>query len=433
MRLAVLIDAENASPATAEPLMAEVAKYGVAHVKRAYGDWTGPMLNGWKQHLLTLSIQPVQQFGWTTGRNASDAALIIDAMDLLYSGRFDGFCLVSSDSDFTRLAARLRESGLMVFGIGERKTHSAFVAACDKFVYVENLTAAQQPGAIASKGRRAGASPPGPELTELVTAAVEAFSDEDGWAHLGAVGLYLSKSKPDFDTRTYGYTKLKPLVRALNAFEIDHRSPGPGKPVVAYVRCRERPAAGAPDASDGEQQEPVQHGVVQAVRLPIPSDRRSRELLLQRIHTAWRAEEIDTIGRLEALMEQHAPDMDKPTRNIAISSLIHQDTAVLHVRDPSTTARAERRIEPFDGQPEQQWVDRGHVAWLAYVIYRLAPGQDSLEHLTASLFDDVEQGRTMLTAAHTIARARKSEAVSPTRPSGSDAMPVGDTEPGGTP
>src|SRR6201988_443088 len=138
-RLAVLIDADNAQPAIAEGLLAEVAKFGTAHVKRAYGDWTGTSVKGWKDQLLTQSIQPIQQFAYTTGKNATDAAMVIDAMDLLYSGRFDGFCIVSSDSDFTRLAARLRESGMTVYGFGERKTPKPFLAACDKFVYVENL------------------------------------------------------------------------------------------------------------------------------------------------------------------------------------------------------------------------------------------------------------------------------------------------------
>ncbi|GAA0956843.1 NYN domain-containing protein [Actinocorallia libanotica] len=138
-RLAVLIDADNARPSIAEGLLAEIAKYGTAHVKRAYGDWTGSRLTGWKDQLLARSIQPVQQFAYTTGKNATDAAMVIDAMDLLYTGRFDGFCLVSSDSDFTRLASRLRESGLTVYGFGERKTPSPFVAACDKFIYIENL------------------------------------------------------------------------------------------------------------------------------------------------------------------------------------------------------------------------------------------------------------------------------------------------------
>ena len=146
-RLAVLIDADNAQAAITEGLLAEVAKYGTAHVKRAYGDWTGTNLKGWKDQLLAQSIQPIQQFAYTSGKNATDSAMVIDAMDLLYSGRFDGFCIVSSDSDFTRLAARLRESGLTVYGFGERKTPKPFVAACDKFIYIENLTYAESAAA----------------------------------------------------------------------------------------------------------------------------------------------------------------------------------------------------------------------------------------------------------------------------------------------
>src|SRR6266576_3282687 len=161
-RLAVLIDADNAQPSITEGLLAEVAKYGPAHVKRAYGDWTAPNLRGWKEQLLDQSIQPIQQFAYTTGKNATDAAMVIDAMDLLYSGRFDGFCLVSSDSDFTRLASRIRESGLTVYGFGERKTPKPFVAACDKFIYIENLTYAESAvtpaGAVLKPAPRASAA-----------------------------------------------------------------------------------------------------------------------------------------------------------------------------------------------------------------------------------------------------------------------------------
>src|SRR5580700_2912887 len=188
-KLAVLIDADNASPAAIDGLLAEVAKYGTAHVKRAYGDWTGTNLKSWKDQLLSQSIQPIQQFAYTTGKNATDAAMVIDAMDLLYSGRFDGFCLVSSDSDFTRLASRLRESGLTVYGFGERKTPKPFVAACDKFIYLENLTFTET---AASDTTEAGAKPArrGPataaelkadtELMTLLRNAMEAASDDDG-------------------------------------------------------------------------------------------------------------------------------------------------------------------------------------------------------------------------------------------------------------
>jgi uncharacterized LabA/DUF88 family protein len=233
-RLAVLIDADNAQPGITEALLAEVAKYGTAHVKRAYGDWTGTSLRGWKDHLLAQSIQPIQQFAYTTGKNATDAAMVIDAMDLLYSARFDGFCIVSSDSDFTRLAARIRESGLTVYGFGERKTPKPFVAACDKFVYIENLSA---PADAAPAPR----TPP-PSLREdtamlqQLRNAVEAASDDDGWATLASVGHIVTKQHPDFDSRNYGYSKLNELMAATMLFDLDRRSPGDGKPKVIYVR-----------------------------------------------------------------------------------------------------------------------------------------------------------------------------------------------------
>src|SRR5487761_18901 len=237
-RLAVLIDADNAQPSITEGLLAEVAKYGTAHVKRAYGDWTAPNLRGWKDHLLAQSIQPVQQFAYTTGKNATDSAMVIDAMDLLYSGRFDGFCLVSSDSDFTRLAARLRESGLTVYGFGERKTPKAFVAACDKFIYIENLRrdgAAAVPRGSAAQLKRDTA------LVSQLRDAVEAASDDDGWAALGYVGTLITKQQPDFDSRSYGYAKLSDLMAATTLFEMERRSAGDGRPGAIYIRERGRP------------------------------------------------------------------------------------------------------------------------------------------------------------------------------------------------
>ncbi|MWA06508.1 NYN domain-containing protein [Actinomadura sp. LD22] len=240
-KLAVLIDADNAQPGMTEQLLAEVAKYGTAHVKRAYGDWTGTNLRSWKEQLLDQSIQPIQQFAYTTGKNATDAAMIIDAMDLLYSGRFDGFCLVSSDSDFTRLAARIRESGLTVYGFGERKTPKPFVAACDKFVYIENLTYA--PISTAPTGAppmsvptRASKLKQDTTLVVLLRNAVEAASDEDGWAALASVGQIITKQRPDFDARTYGYAKLSELIAATTLFDLDRRSPGDGKAKVVYAR-----------------------------------------------------------------------------------------------------------------------------------------------------------------------------------------------------
>jgi uncharacterized LabA/DUF88 family protein len=244
IKLAVLIDADNAQPTIAEGLLAEVAKYGTAHVKRAYGDWTSNHLKGWKDQLLTQSIQPIQQFGYTSGKNATDSAMIIDAMDLLYSGRFDGFCIVSSDSDFTRLAARIRESGLIVYGFGERKTPEPFVAACDKFIYTENLFTKpdeEQP----LKPRTTAQLKQDSGLINLLRNAIEAASDDDddSWAGLGGVGSIITKQRPDFDSRSYGYAKLSELIDAIKLFELDRRSPGDGRPKAIYVRNKKKPVA----------------------------------------------------------------------------------------------------------------------------------------------------------------------------------------------
>ncbi len=245
-KLAVLIDADNAQPAITEGLLAEVAKFGTAHVKRAYGDWTGTSLKGWKDHLLAQSIQPIQQFAYTTGKNATDTAMVIDAMDLLYSGRFDGFCIVSSDSDFTRLAARIRESGLTVYGFGERKTPKPFVAACDKFIYIENLTfadsAATPADAVLKPAPRATAAQLKGDtaLVNQLRNAVEAASEDDGWASLASVGHIITTQRPDFDSRSYGYAKLSDLMAATTLFELDRRSPGDGKPGIIYARDKRR-------------------------------------------------------------------------------------------------------------------------------------------------------------------------------------------------
>ncbi|MFJ2217728.1 NYN domain-containing protein [Streptomyces sp. NPDC101062] len=236
-KLAVLIDADNAQPAALEELLAEVAKYGTAHVKRAYGDWTGTRLKGWKDHLLAQSIQPIQQFAYTTGKNATDSAMVIDAMDLMYSGPFDGFCIVSSDSDFTRLAARIRESGLTVYGFGERKTPKPFVVACDKFIYVENLKSSTAPTEARPAARATTVKLKGDTaLVNLLRHAVEAASDDDGWALLASVGHIITKQRSDFDSRTYGYTKLSDLLVATALFELDRRNAGGGKAAVIYAR-----------------------------------------------------------------------------------------------------------------------------------------------------------------------------------------------------
>ena len=218
--LAVLIDADNANPAIIEGLLAEVAKFGVATVKRIYGDWTTPNLNSWKSVLLEHSVQPIQQFRYTTGKNATDSAMIIDAMDLLYGAPLTGFCIVSSDSDFTRLAARIRESGKRVYGFGERKTPRPFVSACDRFIYTEVFTQAQaqeqgRKGAKELRGDR--------ELMKVLRAALDDASDESGWAQLGTVGSAMNKLAPDFDSRNYGYGKLSDLVKAIGLFDVERR------------------------------------------------------------------------------------------------------------------------------------------------------------------------------------------------------------------
>lgn len=231
MRLAVLIDADNAQPGIARHLLDEISKYGTAFVKRAYGDWTGTQLSGWKATLLDMSIQPIQQFSYTKGKNATDSALIIDAMDLLYTNRFDGFCIVSSDSDFTRLAARLREAGLLVYGFGEKKTPAPFVAACDKFIYTEVLlggTDKEQP----SKRRTPTQLKQDTKLINLLRSTIEDASDDEGWAGLGAVGSTATKKNPDFDSRNWGYAKLSDLVRASGLFDMEKRGAGQ----TIYVR-----------------------------------------------------------------------------------------------------------------------------------------------------------------------------------------------------
>ncbi|GKZ23760.1 hypothetical protein AbraIFM66951_000586 [Aspergillus brasiliensis] len=228
-KFAVLIDADNARHSTVHPLLAEIAKYGTAHAKRAYGDWSSPYLIGWKNELLQQSIVPIQQFAYTHGKNATDSAMIIDAMDLLYTRRYDGFCLVSSDSDFTKLAARIRESGLVVYGFGEKKTPQPFVAACDKFIYTENLVHVDELEPHATSIRAPEHPSPAKEVkleeplaTQLRT-SVESASDDEGWARLGEVGYLLTKRHPEFDSRTYGYHKLSDLIAASSLFETSRR------------------------------------------------------------------------------------------------------------------------------------------------------------------------------------------------------------------
>ncbi len=239
--LAVLIDADNAQPSITEGLLSEVAKYGVASVKRIYGDWTTPSLSGWKSILLEHSIQPVQQFRYTVGKNATDSAMIIDAMDLLYAKRFDGFCLVSSDSDFTRLASRIREEGLLVYGFGEKKTPKAFVSACDKFIFTEVLRF-QENAEPAVKPKTSNELKRDAKLVALLRNALEAASDESGWAHLGAVGSNIAKQAPEFDPRNYGFSKLGELAAAIKLFDVDERVQSDGHSRSIYIRDkREKP------------------------------------------------------------------------------------------------------------------------------------------------------------------------------------------------
>ena len=241
-RLAVLIDGDNTNPTIIGALLGEIAKYGSATVKRAYGDWTTSNLRGWKEVINDHAIQPMQQFAYTTGKNATDSALIIDAMDLLYTGNLDGFCLVSSDSDFTKLASRLRESGKTVYGFGERKTPRSLVAACDKFVYLDVLRSVEEPELPSEKApvstapvrKSAGQLRSDTKLLKLLREGVHAASDDDGWANLGGVGSYVAKQDPAFDPRSWGFPKLIDLVNAIELFEVK-RAAGQG------VRVREMP------------------------------------------------------------------------------------------------------------------------------------------------------------------------------------------------
>lgn len=215
-RFAVLIDADNASASVAQELIDEVAKWGTATVRRAYGDWTSQNLSGWKDKLHRLAIQPIQQFAYTKGKNSTDSAFIIDAMDLLYAGNVDGFCLVSSDSDFTRLATRLRESGKTVYGLGERKTPAPFVAACDKFLFFEVL----KPGSKAEEKQTGVDYPELPDLRDLLLNAVGRTARDDGWSLLATVGSFIGKTAPSFDARNYGFPKLGELVKAQDYLEL---------------------------------------------------------------------------------------------------------------------------------------------------------------------------------------------------------------------
>lgn len=257
LKLAVLIDADNVPYSNVKGMMEEITKFGTPTTKRIYADWTKPNANGWKSVLLEHAITPIQQYSYTVGKNSSDSALIIDAMDLLYSGKLDGFCIVSSDSDFTRLAIRLRESGMKVIGIGEKKTPSAFIVACDRFIYIEVLDGAikkKEPKPTASDSKKAVEKPTGkqPEkqtekplnkidlqTIELIEDTIEAIGDDDGWAFLGDIGNLLVKKKPEFDPRNYGFSKLTPMLKSLtDILEIDERDSDKKGIKHNYVRLR---------------------------------------------------------------------------------------------------------------------------------------------------------------------------------------------------
>jgi uncharacterized LabA/DUF88 family protein len=240
LRLAVLIDADNVPHRLIGGILEEIAKYGVPTFKRIYGDWTKPHVSGWKNILLDHAISPIQQYSYTTGKNSSDSALIIDAMDILYTGRVDGFCVVSSDSDFTRLATRLREAGMKVFGMGEQKTPSPFRAACDKFIYIEILgqpeSGPRQIKLTDLRKKEKVLNKVDKNLLSLVRSSINDVADEDGWAFLGELGNLLLKKRPDFDPRNYGFEKLLQLIKSLNDFEIDERETGRRNVKLVYVR-----------------------------------------------------------------------------------------------------------------------------------------------------------------------------------------------------
>ena len=237
-KLAVLIDADNAQPSIVEELLSEIAKYGTASIKRIYGDWTGPNLKGWKEVLLEYAIQPIQQFRYTVGKNATDSAMIIDAMDLLYTGKLDGFCIVSSDSDFTRLASRLREAGLTVYGFGEKKTPKPFVGACDKFIFTEILR--KEEVETIKRKKSAQALKRDTKLVNLLRNAVDASADDSGWAYLANVGQNIANQAPEFDPRNYGYKKLGELIAASKLFDIDERSSSNSPIKAIYVKDKRK-------------------------------------------------------------------------------------------------------------------------------------------------------------------------------------------------
>ncbi|MDD2427859.1 MAG: NYN domain-containing protein, partial [Eubacteriales bacterium] len=263
VRLAVLIDADNVPPHNVQAMMEEIARYGTPTIKRIYGDWTRPSLTQWKSHLLDYAISPIQQFSYTSGKNSTDSALIIDAMDILYAGNVDGFCLVSSDSDFTRLATRLREAGKIVYGMGEMKTPNPFIAACDRFIFLEVLqrnhdesqavsevkesepkkTTARQDNSSRPRTQRAAKDKTAinkidRKLINLISSSIKDVEDDNGWAFLAEVGNMINKKQPSFDSRNYGFDKLSNLVQSIDKFEVQMRDTGNPNVKLVYVRVK---------------------------------------------------------------------------------------------------------------------------------------------------------------------------------------------------
>lgn len=241
--LAVLIDGDNIPSAHVKEMMEEITKYGNPTIKRIYGDWTNPRLSKWKNLLLENAITPIQQYGYTKGKNATDSAMIIDAMDILYSGKVSGFCIVSSDSDFTRLATRLREAGMLVIGMGEKKTPNPFIVACDKFIYVEILKtrSGDKKESKEPEEEKSGIDKITENDIRLIKSTVSDLSDDDGWAFLGDVGGMIQKKQPNFDSRNYGFQKLTPLIDSIGEFEIEQRLSSRGTNKLIYIRNKDKP------------------------------------------------------------------------------------------------------------------------------------------------------------------------------------------------
>jgi len=240
--LAVLIDGDNIPSAQVKEMMEEIAKYGNPSIKRIYGDWTKPHLSKWKNLLLENAITPIQQYGYTTGKNATDSAMIIDAMDILYSRKVNGFCLVSSDSDFTRLATRLREAGMQVIGIGEKKTPNPFIVACDKFIYIEILKsrAANSENQKEKQQDKSSVDVVTKKVIQFIASTLADVSDDDGWAFLGDVGGLLVKKQPNFDSRNFGFDKLTPLIKSIGEFEVEQRENSKSRHKLIFVRLKEK-------------------------------------------------------------------------------------------------------------------------------------------------------------------------------------------------